>query len=204
MTTKPGSTDSPSTSDAGNSSSTYSSTGSTSSTDSSTGSSSSAESSTGYSSSTDSSTGNSTDSSTSGSTSNYNTTAGSGPGNFWFSYSTLIDFGFIVYFSCLHTIAFFCNSFVTFPIQNLVACGTGAYYQGTLIDDDTTVSSPLECRQKCALNFDCQFWDYGPFIVGYICMLHSDEGMGPEAGDGFFYGTWNCYFEGIIRLSVSK
>ena len=82
MTSTSGSTDSPSTSVAGSSSST----------DSSTGSSSSAESSTGYSSSTDSSTGNSTDSSTSSFSSSASTSSGSG--NFWLSYSTLIDFCF--------------------------------------------------------------------------------------------------------------
>merc|ERR1719511_149222 len=135
MTSTSGSTDSPSTSDAGSSSSTDSSTGS--------------------SSSSDFSTGNSTDSSTLStylpSTSNYNTTAGSGP----------------------------------------VSCGTGfAYHDGTMIDDDATAYSPLECRQKCYLNSNCQFWDYGSSNPNWAktCRLRSDEGSGPEASDGYSYG----------------
>ena len=102
---------------------------------------------------------------------------------------------------------FFYNSEVTFQIQNLVACGTGfAYHDGTMIDDDATAYSPLECRQKCALNPACEFWDYGSSNPNWAktCRLRSDEGSGPEASDGYSYGTWNCIFEGTIISFVSK
>ena len=173
MTSTSGSTDSPSTSDA--SSSTDSSTGSSSSTESSTGSSHA------------SSTGSFNSSS---STLNYNTTTGSGPGDFWFSYSTLIEFSLFLFY----------DSYVIFHIQNLVPCGTGhAYLSGTSIDEPI-VPNRLECRYQCALNFNCQFWDYGASNpnVAKTCTLRSDKGLGLDDYIGF-YGTWNCIFEGIIK-----
>ena len=76
-----------------------------------------------------------------------------------------------------------------------------------MIDDDATATSPRECWQKCNQNFDCLFWDYGASNPNWAktCRLRSDEGPeGPDASDGYSYGAWNCYFDGIIRLSVSR
>ena len=79
-----------------------------------------------------------------------------------------------------------------------------------MINDDALArvmfNSPEKCLEKCNLELNCNFWDYGMSGSGiakrYYCRLRSNSGGGRFKIPGYTYGTRNCSLGKIVNVSV--